>query len=263
MSYIGLELNVEGGAATVKLNRPEVHNAFDETLIAELTDAFTRLNADDAVRVIVLDGEGSSFCAGADLTWMRKMAGYSREENLEDSRKLLHMFQAIDESPKVTIARVHGAAFGGGAGLVAVCDVALAGKDAKFGFTEARLGIAPAVIAPYVVRKIGIGAARALFLTGERFGSDVALRVGLVQEVEAFDLAGAVHKRVEAVLACGPQAIVAIKNLLKSIEGKHPAEVAEETVACIADLRVSPEGQEGIRAFLEKRTPSWMSDDSD
>lgn len=258
MTYTSLLVTAEGGVATVKLNRPECHNAFDVTLIAEMTDVFQRLNTDDAVRAIVLDGEGPSFCAGADLAWMGKMAGYTRDENLEDARSLQRMFAAIDMCPKATIACVHGAALGGGAGLVAVCDIAIAGKDAKFGFTEARLGIAPAVIAPYVVRKIGVGAAQALFVTGERFGTDVALRMGLVQEVEAFDLHGAVHKKVEAVLQCGPQAIAAIKLLLRSIEGCRPSDVAEETVACIADLRVSPDGQEGIRAFLEKRAAGWV-----
>jgi methylglutaconyl-CoA hydratase len=257
MDYTCLLLTREGGAATVKLNRPERHNAFDETLVAELTDVLERLSADETVRAIVLDGEGPSFCAGADLVWMGKMAGYTREENLEDARALHRMFAVLDASPKVTIARVHGAALGGGAGLVAVCDIAVAGKDAKFGFTEARLGIAPAVIAPYVVRKIGVAATRTLFLTGERFGPELALRVGLVDEVEAFDLAGAVHKKVEAVMQCGPQAIRTIKRLLRSIEGRSPDEVVEETVACIADLRVGDEGQEGIRAFLEKREPSW------
>jgi methylglutaconyl-CoA hydratase len=262
MTYSNLLVTIEGGAATVKLNRPERHNAFDETMIAELTDAFVKLNRDDAVRAIILDGEGDSFCAGADLEWMGKMAGFSREQNLEDARALQRMFATIDASPKPTIARVHGAAYGGGAGLVAVCDVSLAGKDAKFGFTEARLGIVPAVIAPYVVRKVGLGAAQALFVTGERFGPDVALRVGLVQEVEAFDLAGAVQKRVNAILQCGPKAIAEIKRLLRSIEGRAADQVAEETTSCIAELRVSPEGQEGIRAFLEKRNPSWSCQDA-
>lgn len=258
MTYTSLLLMTEGGVATVKLNRPELHNAFDQTLVTELTDVYTRLAADNSVRVVILDAEGPTFCAGADLAWMSRMARYTEAENLEDARMLQRMFAAIDTCPKVTIACVHGAAIGGGAGLVAVCDIALAGKDAKFAFSEARLGIAPAVIAPYVIRKTGIGAARALFLTGERFGPDVALRVGLVQEVEAFDLHGAVNKKAEGVLQCGSAAIVAIKQLLRSIEGRAPDDVAEETARCIADLRVSPEGQEGLNAFLDKRPPWWV-----
>lgn len=257
MPYTHLILTLEYGIATVKLNRPELHNAFDETLIAEMTQVFTELSAHDSVRVVILDAEGPTFCAGADLTWMGKMAAYTREENLEDAWALQRMFAAIDSCPKVTIACVHGAAMGGGAGLVAVCDIAVAGKDAKFGFTEARLGIAPAVILPYVVRKIGTGAAQALMVTGERFGPDVALRIGLVQEVEAFDLHGAVHKKAEAVKQCGPGAIAAVKRLLRAVDGQSQEAVAEQTVACIADLRVSPEGQEGIRAFLEKRPARW------
>jgi methylglutaconyl-CoA hydratase len=244
--------------ATVTLNRPELHNAFDEALIGELTDTFTRLGADPEIRVIVVTGAGSSFCAGADLDWMRRMAGYSRAENVEDARTLQRMFAAIYDCPKVTIARVNGAAMGGGAGLVAACDIAIAAEEAKFGFTEVRLGLAPAVISPYVLQKIGPGAARALFVTGERFDAEEARRIGLVQAVvPADDLDTVVEEKGKQVLQAGPQAIAASKQLLRDIADKTPAEAADRTVHAIADLRVGSEGQEGIRAFLEKRKPDF------
>lgn len=253
-----LLLTAASSVATVTLNRPELHNAFDEALIVELTHAFTRLSADPEIRVIVVTGVGSSFCAGADLDWMRRMAGYSRAENVEDARTLQRMFAAIYDCPKVTIARVNGAAMGGGAGLVAVCDIAIATEEAKFGFTEVRLGLAPAVISPYVVQKIGLGAARALFVTGERLDAEEARRIGLVQAVvPADELDAAVEEKGKRALQAGPQAVAASKQLLRDIAGKTPVEAGDRTVHTIADLRVGPEGQEGIRAFLEKRKPDF------
>jgi methylglutaconyl-CoA hydratase len=257
MTYTHILLDLQPPVATVTLNRPEQHNAFDDTLISELTDCFSRLNGDESLRIIVIAGAGSSFCAGADLEWMGRMVGYSHEENLRDAGKLQRMFATIAESPKVTIAKVHGPAIGGGAGLVAVCDVAVASHGATFAFSEVKLGIAPAVIAPYVIQKVGVGNARAFFVTGERFGSDVAARIGLVQEVEAFSVDGAVNKKIESVLSAGPSAIAATKQLLREIAGRTPEEAADATVRAIAELRVSPEGQEGIRAFLEKRKPNF------
>jgi methylglutaconyl-CoA hydratase len=257
MTYTHILLDLQPPIATVTLNRPEQHNAFDDTLIAELTDCIGRLNQEESIRVIVLCGAGSSFCAGADLEWMGRMAGYSRDQNLQDARRLQGMFAGIAESPKVTIAKVHGPAMGGGAGLVAVCDVAVASHGATFAFSEVKLGIAPAVIAPYVIQKVGVGNARAFFVTGEKFVADVAARIGLVQEVEAFSVEGAVHKKIESILSAGPSAIAATKQLLREIAAKTPQEAADLTVQAIADLRVSPEGQEGIRSFLEKRKPNF------
>lgn len=250
--------DTNGPVATVTLNRPDVHNAFDEALIGGLTDAFVHLAEDASIRVVVLTGTGTSFCAGGDLAWMRRMAGYSQEENVRDAHLLQQMFTAIADCPKVTIARVHGAAMGGGAGLVAACDVAIAAEDATFAFSEVRLGLAPATIAPYVVQKIGMGAARALFVTGQRFGAQEALRLGLVQQVTPTEeLDEAVDKAVRNALGAGPEAVSAIKRLLREIDGKTAGEVADVTTECIAGLRVSPEGQEGIRAFLGKRKPEW------
>jgi methylglutaconyl-CoA hydratase len=253
-----LNLEQHESVARITLNRPDLRNAFDETLIAELTDAFTQLSDDSRVRVVVLGGAGSAFCAGADLAWMQRMASYSHAENLADARTLQRLFAAIAHCPKVTIARVHGAAMGGGAGLVTACDIALATPEAKFAFSEVRLGLAPAVIGPYVVEKIGLGAARALFVTGETFGADEALRLGLLHQiVPAEELDAALGQKIKHVLAAGPNAIAASKELLRAIVSKTPDEAAQTTVECIAALRVSPEGQEGIRAFLEKRSPLW------
>ena len=243
---------------TVTLNRPQVHNAFDETLIQEITACFERLSEDAGVRAIVLRGAGESFCAGADLHWMRRMADYSEAENRADAAKLQRMFATIADCPKPTLARVQGAAIGGGVGLVAVCDIAIAASEAKFALSEVRLGLVPAVIAPYVLQKIGMGASRALFVTGERFGADEALRSGLIQQaINADELDAAIQKKLEALLQAGPQAIASAKRLLRDIADKTPEQAAETTIACIAALRVSPEGQEGIRAFLEKRKPEW------
>ena len=259
MDEPSLLVEERNGVAYVTLNRPQVHNAFDETLIQEITACFERLSDDTGVRAIVLRGAGESFCAGADLHWMRRMADYSEEENRADAAKLQRMFAAIANCPKPTLARVQGAAIGGGAGLAAVCDIAIASSEAKFALSEVRLGLVPAVIAPYVLQKIGMGAARALFVTGERFSADEALRLGLVQQaVPADELDTALQKKLELILQAGPQAIAVAKCLLNDIAAQTPEQAAETAIACIAALRVSPEGQEGIRAFLEKRKPQWV-----
>ncbi|HLK60069.1 MAG TPA: enoyl-CoA hydratase-related protein [Chthonomonadaceae bacterium] len=253
-----LTVTLRSAVAEITLNRPEVHNAFDEVLIAELTEIMTELCADAAVRAVVLRGAGPSFCAGADLGWMGRMAGYSHSENLADARAAQRMFQAIAHSPKVTIARVHGAAIGGGAGLVAVCDLAIADETAKFALSEVRLGLVPSIIGPYVLQKVGMGAARALFVTGERFGAADALRIGLVNEVVAADaLDTAIERKLELVRQAGPEAIRTAKQLLRDIAGHTPDAAANTTVECIAALRVSSEGQEGINAFLQKRKPNF------
>ena len=253
-----LGVEIEGSIARITLNRPEVHNAFDGRLIAELTDCYVRLGTEASIRVIVLAGAGTSFCAGADLGWMRRMADYTEEENRADARKLQQMFTEIARCPKVTIARVQGAAIGGGAGLVAVCDIAISVPEAIFALSEVRLGLVPAVIAPYILEKIGAGAARALFVTGERFGAGTALRLGLVQHiVPAAELEMAVQQKADLACQAGPEAVAEAKRLLTAIVGQTPDETASATVACIAALRVSPEGQEGMRAFFEKRKPNW------
>lgn len=244
----------------ITLNRPEVHNAFNETLIAELTAAFESLREDEATRVVILQGAGKSFCAGADLHWMGKMVNYSFDENLEDARALARMFEVIDHCPKPVVGRVHGAAMGGGAGLVAVCDIAIATPEAKFAFSEVKLGLIPAVIAPYVLRKIGYGHARALFISGERFDAETALRIGLVQRVvPAEQLDSEVEVVVQNLLQNGPNAMAAAKMLLHAALVLPADELRSLTIARIAELRVSDEGQEGIRAFLEKRKPNFAS----
>ena len=256
--YSRLNTSERVGVTTVTLNRPEVRNAFDEILIAELTDCVARAE-ERRSRALVLRGAGPSFCAGADLNWMARAANYTYEENLEDARALQRLFAALSHFRGVTIAAVHGAAIGGGAGLVAVCDIAIAEAGATFALSEVRLGLIPAVIGPYVLQKVGLGAARSLFVTGERFDADKALRIGLVHQVaqSSEQLAQLVDVALGRILEAGPEAIATAKQLLRDIAGRSPDEVAERTASCIANLRVSAEGQEGIHAFLEKRKPSF------
>lgn len=252
--------SIKSGVARVTLNRPEVHNAFDDALIAELTRVFKEVSGSGA-RVMVLSGAGSSFCAGADLQYMGRMAAYSREENISDARRLQQMMAALAGLPCVTLAKVNGAAMGGGAGLAAACDLAVASHGAKFAFSEVRLGLIPAVISPYVIEKIGVGAARALFVTGERFDAETALRLGLVQQVvPPEELDAAVAHKVEQVLHAGPQSVAACKRLLQDLADLSRVDAEQLTVECIADLRAGAEGQEGIRAFLEKRQPGFAQD---
>ena len=259
MNYQTLEIERGPGVATVWMNRPERHNAFDESLIRELRRAFEHLSADDAARVIVLGGRGKSFSAGADLNWMRRAAGYGVDENLRDARALAAMLRAIDRTPKPTIARIHGAALGGGMGLACACDIAIAATEASFATTEVRFGIIPATIGPYVVRAIGARMASRYFLTGERVSAEEAHRLGVVHEVCAAD---ALDERVRAVtqsvLAGGPRAQSAAKMLLRQIANRTIDDaVIEETAHAIADLRVTPEAREGVAAFLDKREPTW------
>jgi methylglutaconyl-CoA hydratase len=247
-----------GPVTTVTLNRPDVRNAFDERLIQELTEWAASVPADGSVRAVVLQGAGSVFSAGADVQWMSKMLGYSREENLADARRAAGLFHAIDALPVPVIGRIHGAALGGGSGLAAVCDVVIAAEDAVFGFTEVVLGILPAMISPFVVRKIGLSAARELCLSGARFSAARAREIGLVHDVvaaERLDLA--VDRHLQLFRKAAPSAVAATKTLLGAVHGKAPADVLPLTVEAIASQRVSPEGQEGLRAFLDKRTPSW------
>ncbi len=250
----------EGPVATVSLARPDARNAMNAALIEELTRCFEELAEDDGVRVVVLGGEGPVFCAGADIGYMRETAGYSYEENLEDARRLATMFRSIDELPKPVVAKVRGAAIGGGAGLVAAADVAVVAEGTRFAFSEVRLGIAPATIAPFVVRKIGLSRARALFLSGERFEASEAREIGLVHEVAPEgDLAQGTQDVVSGLLQGGPDAQAAIKGLLRQVEATEPMEALGLMTGLIADLRTGEEGQEGLGAFLEKREPRWRS----
>jgi methylglutaconyl-CoA hydratase len=250
-----IRLHLESGIARLALARPDVHNAFDDGLIAELTAAFVELGADDAVRAIVLTGEGASFSAGADLGWMRRMAQASEAENRDDARRLATLMRTLDECPKPTIARVNGAAFGGGVGLIACCDIALGVESAKFGLTEAKLGLVPAVISPYVIAAIGARQARRLFLTAQIFDAREAERIGLLHRV-VDDLDAAVQSEIDRLLAAGPVAVREAKALVRRVArgGEHDVANAE----LIARLRVSVEGQEGLAAFFEKRKPAWM-----
>jgi methylglutaconyl-CoA hydratase len=243
----GVRVERDGPVLRVILARPERRNAFDAQLIGELREAF--LDVGDA-RVVLLSGDGESFCAGADIEWQRSAVDLSFDENVEDAMRLFAMMQAIDGCPAPVVARVHGYALGGGSGVTAAADVAIAAEDAVFGFSEVKLGIVPAVISPFVLPKIGESAARRYFLTGERFDAQAALRIGLVHEV-AEDLDGAVERVVGELLTSGPNATREAKRLIRL----RPQ--GEETAQLAARLRASEEGQDGLRAFLERRKPTW------
>jgi methylglutaconyl-CoA hydratase len=245
--------------ATLTMARPEVHNAFNEHLIAALHEAFLELGRDPAVRVIVLAGEGKSFSVGADLDWMRRMGSASEEENRRDATKLAAMLRTVAECPKPVVARVHGNVLGGGAGLTAAADVAIAGESAVFGFSEVRLGLAPATIAPHVIEKIGAAHALPRFLTGDRFDAREALRIGLVYRVVPDDaIDEAVSAVVEALLAGGPEAQVASKQLVRRVGATPRGEIDAYTAELIGGIRASGEGREGVTAFLDKRKPNWV-----
>jgi len=250
----------DGPVLRLTLNRPDVRNAFDEELIAALNAAATEAAEDPALRAIVLAGSGKTFCAGADIGWMSKAIAYTQRENLRDAEDVVRMLERLDTLPVPVIARVHGAALGGGVGLAAVCDIVIAAEDTTFALSEVRLGILPAVVAPYVVRKIGTSAARELFLTGARFSAARAKEIGLVHEVvAAADLDAAVTRRLAEVLAAGPKAVGLAKALIREIAGANPRDVIGLTTNTLASQRVSAEGQEGLRAFLEKRKPDWIA----
>ena len=254
-----LQVEYDGPVARIWMNRPDLRNAFDGLMITELRRVLFDLRSVDAVRVVVLGGRGPSFCAGADLQWMKAMAAFTREENLREAQALADLFFTVYESPKPVVARVHGAALGGGAGLVAASDIPVAALGTQFGFTEVRLGILPAVISPYVLGKIGEAAARELFLTGERFEAVRALEIGLIRAaVPEEDLDAAVEGRVKELLQAGPRAIAEAKALIREVAGRRVEDVQRYTVERIAEIRTTAEGQEGMRAFLEKRKPYWM-----
>ncbi len=249
----------EGGVATVTLDRPELRNAFDDVLATKIRETFMELSVDVSVRVIVLKGSGDFFCAGGDLAWMKRSGLLPKEQNLDDAKNFAVAFAAVDRCQKPVVACVRGAALGGGAGLVAVADAAIAAKSTVFGFPEVKLGIVPAAISPYVISKIGWSHARKLFLTGERFDADTAFRIGLVHEVAADDdLDAAVARTVANLLTSGPEAVVKVKRLLKGMNSMAPdGALLDLTARTIADARASAEAQEGFAAFLEKRKPTW------
>jgi methylglutaconyl-CoA hydratase len=260
MQTLTREIDADG-ILTLRMDRVEVHNAFDALMISELTSALTEAAGDEQVRIVVMTGNGSCFSAGADLNWMRSQVNASLEENEQDAMRLAKLMRTLNYLPKPTIAMVNGAAFGGGVGLIAACDMSIAVHGATFGLTEARLGLAPAVVSPYVIRRIGENNARRYFLTGERFDAHEAQRIGLIQQLTPADqLPQETRKLTRHLLSSGPRAVQQCKQLVFKIAG-HDREtqraIDQETSRLIARLRVSAEGQEGLGAFLEKRKPAW------
>ena len=254
-----LEVTKKDGVARVTLNRPELRNAFDDALIGKLRAAFEDIAADNSTRVMVLAGNGPAFCAGADLNWMKRMSGYSYDENLADAKGLAEMLATLDRLPKPTIARVHGAVFAGGTGLVAACDIAVGTPEAKMCLSEAKLGLSPATISPYVIRAMGERQARRYFLTAEVFGAEEALRIGMLS-ILTDELDAEIDGLVKHLLAGGPEAHAKIKALIRSVAGRRPDDaLVAETAKQIAEIRGSAEGKEGIAAFLEKRKAAWCS----
>ena len=256
-----IRTDVQGHVATVTLSRPEVRNAFNDEVIAELSQAFTTLGDDARVRAIVLAAEGPAFCAGADLNWMRRMADYTREENLRDAAQLAFMLRTIYECPKPTIARVQGDVYAGGMGLVAACDMAVSVDTAHYCLSEVKLGLIPATISPYVIRAMGPRAAHRWFLTAERFGAAEAHRIGFVHEVVSAErLDATVGELLKALTSASPHAVKACKQLVQDVAERDITRLLiERTVEGIADIRASSEGKEGVQSFLQKRKPAWLA----
>ena len=257
-----IKVEHEGAVATVWLARPDKRNAFDDEMAKELETAFESLEDQDELRAVILAGEGKHFCAGGDLGWMRRVADYTHEENLEDARGFQDAYERIDHCPCPVIGRIQGAALGGGAGLIAVCDVAVCSSEATIGFPEVRLGLVPGVISPYVMRKIGESHTRHLFLTGERINADEAFRLGLVHRVVGGDAAAldaAVQATVDQILKVSPEGARRAKGLVHSLSGKSGEGARRAARKAIADARASDDGREGTAAFLEKRKPRWLS----
>ncbi|MFB6287116.1 MAG: enoyl-CoA hydratase-related protein [Candidatus Bipolaricaulia bacterium] len=264
MAYQQLKLDQDGPVAFVTLNRPDVRNAFNAELIDELTECFRELSGDSELRAVVIGGAGKAFCAGADLNWMRDSIDQSEAANREGARRMAAMFRTVDEAPFPVIGRVQKAAFGGGLGLVCVCDVVVADDDATFSFSETRLGLAPAVIAPFALRKVGLAQARRYFLSAEVFSAADAQRLGLVHEVcDEAELDEHVKSFTNRFLKNGPNAVREAKAHIHRMAEMPFEEALEDSAGQIAQLRTSEEGQEGVRAFLEKRTPSWAITDDD
>lgn len=262
MDYRTFAVESENGIVTVTLDRPDVHNAFNDDLIAEAIDLFRHLSIEGYARAVILAGKGPNFCAGADLNWMSRMSGYTHDENVADASQLAKMFATIDEAPFPVVGRIQGAAIGGGVGLVSTCDIAIATANAKFGLSEVKLGIIPAVISPYVISKIGETHARALFLTGERFGAERALQIGLVHQIVAdeAELDAAVQKTVKQLLSSGPEAVRECKKLIRFVARHDTSELVPYTIDAIAVRRASDEGRAGMQAFLAKEKAPWVHD---
>lgn len=256
-----LEVTIRHNCAILILNRPEIRNAFDDALIANLAKTLEKLDADDSVRAVVLMGAGSAFCAGADLNWMKRMAGYTLEQNFKDAKALATMLKTLDRMSKPTIARVHGPAFAGGVGLVAACDIAVGSVDAEFALTESKLGMSPATISPYVVRAMGERMAHRYFLTGERFNAAEAYRIGLLSELCLPDeLDSKINELLGHLVLGGKAALREIKDLIRAVSrGPIDDAMINDTARRIAEIRVSKEGREGIASFLGKRKPSWVA----
>ncbi|KIF83479.1 enoyl-CoA hydratase/isomerase family protein [Noviherbaspirillum autotrophicum] len=261
MDWQTIEIDRQGHVATVTLNRPDVRNAFNETAIAELAQAFRELGADNAIRAIVLTARGPAFCAGADLKWMKKMAGYTHDENRVDAAQLADMLRTIYACPKPTLAKVQGDCYAGGMGLVAACDIAVAVETANFCLSEVKLGLIPATISPYVIRAMGENASRRYFLTAERFSAQEAHRIGFVHEAVASDRLDAMCEEiVKALVSNSPHAVKEAKRLVHDVAGMPLTEsLIADTAQRIADIRSSDEGKEGVRSFLEKRKPAWLN----
>lgn len=253
--------STSGGVAEITLRRPDLHNAFNEVVMQELIEAFISAGADPVVRAVILRSEGKSFCAGADVTWMKRMIDFSFEENVADANLLARMLRTLRECPRPVIVRIHGAAIGGGVGLVAASDIAVAVESATFCLSEVKLGIIPAVISPFVVEKIGMGAMRRYALTAERFPAAEARRIGLIHEVfpTTADMDRWIREQINLILANGPEAVAACKQTLRDVAGFDWDRVQDTTTRRIAERRVSPEGQEGLKSFLEKRPPGWTA----
>jgi len=255
------------GVAYVTLNRPEIHNAFNDQFIEQLIELFTKMEADQAIRLVVLTGAGRSFCAGADLNWMKSMVNYSEDENRRDSERLATLFQTINNFTRPVIGKINGNCFGGGVGLLAVCDTCIAHDEVKLGFTEVKLGLIPAVISPFVVKKIGVSYARSSFLSGELFSAQRAYEWGLIHKVVKSDmLENAVDKSIERHLLAGPQATIAAKRLVEQVSsmlGEDESKLTSYTCSEIAKARISTEGQQGMQAILEKKSPPWIKSGED
>lgn len=264
MNFSSILIEVDGPVGILTLNKPDRHNAFDETLIAEITAGLRQLEADPEVRVVVLSATGKSFCAGADLNWMKRAAAYTPEQNLDDARKLGELLRTLNELAKPTVGRIQGPAYGGGVGLVAACDVAVATYDALFALTEVKLGLVPAVISPYVVTALGERQARRYMLSAERFSAAEAYRLGLVHEIvpDEAQLDEALGEIVDGLLKNSPQAQAACKELVRAVSNRAvDAALIEDTAQRITRARASSEGREGIAAFLEKRKPAWRAEE--
>ena len=257
--YKTIEYARAGNIARIIFNRPEVHNAFNSLMISELDDVVEKVRKETSIRIVVLSGHGKSFCAGADIQWLRDIVNYSFEQNLEESLQLAEVLYKIYVLPKPTIAMVNGTAIGGGTGFLSVCDMSVASEEAKFGLSEVKIGLVPAAIAPYVIRRIGESHAREYFLTGERISAKKALEIGLVNRVVPLEkLEKTVEELIPLLLTSGPEAIASCKELIRNVPNMSFEEVKKYTARMIANLRVSEEGQEGMSAFLEKRKPEWV-----